>query len=284
MTLAAVVVTFGPGDDTVDLVRTLVAAGCRTLVVDNGSTGADGVLERCAEVGGEQRRLDRNRGVAAALNAALGELGADTEWLLTFDQDSSIDSDYVMRLSRSAAGADRDIAIVAPVVLDARTGRVLQGDPTARTPKEVPRVITSGAMCRVAALSAVGGLRDDLFIDYVDFDVCLRLRSAGWRIQVDPRVTLSHSIGRGAECRIGGVMIRTSNHAADRQYYKYRNFLLLLRAGTLRGDRRWAARSAASLAWTPVRVALLEDDRRAKLRAVAHGVRDGLRGRGGPRP
>lgn len=279
---AAVVVTYGPGPAAVDLVRRLVGAGCRTLVVDNG-TPDPRVVDECAEAGAEVHRLGSNRGVASAVNVGLAVVSGTEEWLFTFDQDSVVGEGYVDALVAAAAAASSGTAVVAPVVRDRATGRVLQGDPSWDGSRDVPRVITSGALCRVAALDSVGGLRDDLFIDYVDFDLCLRLRTAGWRVRVDPAAVLEHSIGQGSEHRVAGLRLRTSNHAADRQYYKYRNYLLLARAGTLRADPSWAARSAVALVWTALRMLLLEEDRTAKLRAVVAGVRDGVRGRGGPR-
>ena len=283
MSLSVGVVSYDPPESLVTLVFALVAQGCRVRVVDNGSnTGAD-VLVDCEEAGAEVVRLGRNTGVSGALGALLDAVGAD-EWLLTLDQDSRLTEGFVDHLVDSPAAADRAVAVVGPLVRDEKTGDVLQGDPTAAAWYAVPGVITSGSLCRTSALREVGGARADLFIDYVDWDLCLRLRAAGWRVAVEPAALMLHSLGRTRTHRVAGAAIRTSHHSADRQYYKYRNFLLLARAGTLRVDPRWALRHAAALAWGPLKIMLLEHDRRAKLRAISAGVRDGLRGQGGPRP
>lgn len=165
-------------------------------------------------------------------------------------------------------------------MIDADTGRLLQ----APVDGDARFMITSGALCRVQALDAVGGFRPELFIDHVDHDVCLRLRRAGWRLRITEAVEMRHSIGGMRDHRVvGGLSVRNSHHAADRQYYKVRNFLLLVRDGTAAVDPGWAARVGLALAWAPLKVILFEDDKAAKVRAACNGVRDGLRGVVGPR-
>lgn len=284
MSLSAGIVSYDPPESLVDLCTSLLARGCRVRVVDNGSSTGAALLAACEQAGADVVRLGRNTGISGALTALLDAAEGD-EWLLTLDQDSRLPEDFVQLLAASAAAADPRVAVVGPVVRDELTGDLLQGDPAATTTYDVLGVITSGSLCRTSALRDVGGVRADLFIDYVDWDLCLRLRSAGWRVVIDPAVVLLHSLGATRTHRVAGAVgVRASHHSADRQYYKYRNFLLLARAGTLRGEPRWALRQAAALAWGPLKITLLERDRVAKLRAIASGVRDGLRGRGGSRP
>src|SRR5690349_18335653 len=84
----AVVVTFFPGEDLESNLRAIAAECERVVVVDNGS-GED-IGRRLQNVDGvELLALEKNHGVAAALNVGARraiELGCD--WMLTFDQDS----------------------------------------------------------------------------------------------------------------------------------------------------------------------------------------------------
>lgn len=283
VSLSAGVVSYEPSESLVALCSSLVAQGCRVRVVDNGSSTSTAVLAACEQAGADVVRLGSNTGVSGALAVLLDGAEGD-EWLLTLDQDSSVPDDFVGVLAGSTAAVDPRVAVIGPLVRDELTGEVLQGDPAARTAYDVVGVITSGSLCRTSALREVGGIRADLFIDYVDWDLCLRLRAAGRRVVVEPSAILLHTLGATRTHRVAGVGVSASHHSADRHYYKYRNFLLVARAGTMRGEPRWAVRHAAALAWGPLKVLLLERDRVAKLRAMAAGVRDGLRGRGGSRP
>lgn len=277
------IVAYEPSQPLVALCRQLVEAGLEVVIVDNASGPvAQSVLAQAASAGARIMPLTQNLGVSGGLAALLKE-AAGHEWLFTFDQDSRVERELLDSLLASPARQWDDVALIAPVVVDDASGLVQQGDPAREAAYDVERTITSGSLCRVSALLEVGGFREDLFIDYVDFELCLRLRAAGCRIVVEPTASLRHSIGAGTTHGVGRVAVRTSNHGADRQYYKYRNFLLLLRSGLLGQQTRWVLRSALALAWGPVKVVLFEHDKVAKLTAIVHGIAHGLRGRGGPR-
>jgi GT2 family glycosyltransferase len=282
MEVGAAIVSYNPSQPLLDLVKGLAKAGVPVEIVDNASTSGSDVLEECAAAGATIALLDTNTGVAGALARALDTSAA--EWLLTFDQDSRLTPDLVEQLIHSPATTSARTAIVAPVVVDAQSGDLLQGDPTAGRWYPVERVLTSGSLCRVAALRHIGGFRADLVIDFVDWDLCVRLREAGWQVAVEPSAVLQHSIGR-ATAHVLPLLgaVSTSNHTADRQYYKYRNFLLLGRSGELAHDPVWSARTAVGLVLGVGKVLALENDRKAKIAAIAAGVRDGVAGRGGTR-
>jgi GT2 family glycosyltransferase len=282
MRVEAAIVSYNPAPSLLRLVTELVAAGIPVGVVDNASTSGMDILEECAAVGATLTLLDTNTGVAGALDSALEHTGAD--WLLTFDQDSALTAHTLNKLLDSDATNGARVAIVAPVVRDEATARPLQGDPGRSRWYETERAFTSGSLCRVVALRHVGGFRTDLVIDFVDWDLCVRLREAGWQVAIEPAAVLEHTIGRATTHRVPLIgQVTTSNHNADRQYYKYRNYLLLARSGELAHDPRWSARTALGLGLGVGKVLAFESDKKAKLAAIAAGVRDGAAGRSGTR-
>lgn len=276
------VVGFNPGEALQPLCAVLTAAGCRVLVVDNASESGLDVLEQCRAAGADVVRAEQNVGVSGAL-AIAHEYAHGSTWLLTFDQDSVIEPAFLSKLFATSATRDPAVAMIGPHVVDAASGDLLQGQVGSTHPYDARLIITSGALCRISALDDVGGFCEDLFIDHVDHDICLRLRGRGWRIAIEPAAIMRHSIGQMQTHVVAGVGIRNSHHGADRQYYKYRNFLLLIRRGTARQDLRWAFRTLLALSWAPLKLVAFEDDRTAKLTAIAAGIRDGLLGRGGRR-
>jgi len=282
MRVGAAIVSYNPAPSLLTLVAALLAAGVPVDVVDNASTSGSDVLEECAALGATLTLLDTNTGVAGALGLALGSTTFD--WLLTFDQDSVLTAHTLDRLLGSAATESSRVAIVAPVVRDEASARPLQGDPGRGDWYETERALTSGSLCRVVALRHVGGFRTELVIDFVDWDLCLRLREAGWQIAIEPTAVLEHTIGRTSSRHVPLLGdVTTSNHDADRQYYKYRNYLLLARSGELTHDPRWSLRTALGLGLGVGKVLAFESDKWAKLAAIGAGLRDGAVGRGGTR-
>jgi rhamnosyltransferase len=143
--------------------------------------------------------------------------------------------------------------------------------------------MTSGSLIRADVFAKVGFYDEAMFIDYVDFEFCLRLQRGGFTIVNAPQVTLCHELGAVQTRTLLGWRISVRVHSAWRYYYIMRNrVVLLLRYGW--AFRRWALRDAS---WIPLelgRMALLEDQRGAKLRCALRGLWDGLRGRTGRHP
>jgi len=95
---------------------------------------------------------------------------------------------------------------------------------------EVDHVIASGCLIPAPALRAVGGMREDFFIDWVDTEWCLRARGRGWRIYGVCAALLEHTLGDKVVRVLGREIPR---HAPWRHYYQARNFVLMLRSRQL---------------------------------------------------
>jgi rhamnosyltransferase len=277
--VGVVIVAHNPGERLAQLCQIL----CRdapVLVIDNASASGGEVLRSCASLGAEILHLANNVGVAGGLAEGLTYFH-DHEWIATFDQDSVVESGFLLALASTADTSDESVAMIGPTIVDAESGVAVQPAPLG----DARFLITSGALCRVRALKDVGGFRPELFIDLVDHDVCLRLRRRGWRLRIAGEVVMRHSIGDPRDHHvIGRLSVRSSHHTADRQYYKYRNFVLLLRDGTAATDKAWAARVGLALAWGPIKMVLFEEDKISKVRSALAGVHDGIRGITGSRP
>jgi rhamnosyltransferase len=128
----------------------------------------------------------------------------------------------------------------------------------------------------------VGFYDDDLFIDFVDMDYCLRMKKKNFKILKAMRVVLHHELGSKQTRNILGLKISFRDHTPWRYYYMMRNRLLLYR-------RFFAVAPVwifADLAWFFYGMAqfCLEDDRGEKMNAMLDGFADAMRGRTGRHP
>lgn len=299
--VTAVVPVFRPDESLVDLVAAL-AAQCDAVVLvdDTGSSEADDPtgqgaavdrldllgrlerLERCRAAGAEVIRHETNRGIATALNTGVSQAfsqqpGADA--VVTVDQDSVVTADLVRRLVdawRQAQQAGLDVGLVAPQHVEGlpdQTHTASMGVLLGRDP------IQSGLLVPATTWSAVGGFDEGLFIDGVDTDFALRVLDARLAVVLAPGLRLGHRLGTSAE--VGGVKVTRS--ATFRYYYLTRNRVLLLRRYA-RPHPHWAAGQVVGVAGHLGKVLALTPQRRAVLREVRHGIRDGVRGVTGRRP
>ena len=269
--LAVGIISFNPTANLVELCRRCVADGLAVTVFDNASTTGQEWLDASRLAGATVEHNDRNVGVSGGLVALVARVRA--EWLIVFDQDSLPVPGYAAVLLSMRADDPR-VALIGPLVYDIAGRRVVQGRPGEEC-VETSRVITSGAAHRTELIKEVG-IDESLFIDFVDHDLCSRLRTAGYVVLIQPKARLDHSIGR--ERRIGSptVGLTVSDHSELRLRYRYRNFVHLIRVGSLRDDPRWLGRTMVGMAVYPAKICIGEASKAAKLKAILAGVREGL--------
>lgn len=289
-------VTFEPGPGLEDRVRLAAAQLDRLYVVDNGS-GADSaaVLERAEQVPGVKLiRNEDNRGQATALNEGLRRgLAAGYAWALLLDQDSECEPTLLDTLAGTftagasggpaGPGGPRPIAVIGANYRETPDGpaHVTRDGPSPWL--EQATVITSGSLISLAACTAIGLMRDDLFIDYVDHEFCLRARARGYRVVMSARPILRHAIGNVTHRPVAGRTVSTTNHSPTRRYYRARNRILVYGKYGLR-EPRWLLHDLWMALKSFAQMCLVEDERGTKLRSVALGVWHGVRGRFGPFP
>jgi rhamnosyltransferase len=235
--IVAVVVSYHPViEHLARLCRSLVASGARIIIVDNTESGGDEpgfIMESCTRIA-----LAENTGIAHAQNVGIAraiEDGADV--IVFFDQDSEPDASFLSRLLADLKPGEP--AVAAPVCVDKVSGqelpsyrlspmglrrKVISEGHTA--PYPVDLVIASGSAATAVTFSRVGNMDEDFFIDFVDFEWCLRCRSHRVPMHVVPSAVMLHSIG---ERTVNLRVIRGSVHGVSRSYYKIRNCFLLFR-------------------------------------------------------
>jgi rhamnosyltransferase len=260
------------------------------IIVDNGSTDAE-LRMLDGLVSGPTMELivnSENLGVARALNIGVGraaELGFALALLL--DQDSMAAQDMVETLLRIYEDfPDRDrLAVVGSNFFDpsGRFPKAADGELHGKQWEEAVSVITSGSLLPLAAYSVIGQFRDELFIDYVDTDYCLRARAMGYRVVISSKQLMSHAIGSPVLHHWLWLKKWATNHSADRRYYIARNDTVMLREyGNYRAGL-WAVKSFSRCVRQCKRVMLYERMKGSKIFAVVQGWWDGVRGNMGPR-
>jgi rhamnosyltransferase len=263
------------------------------IVVDNASNdGTDSLLAaRYPQV--TVLRMPENLGTGGALAAGLAyaALNKRHDWIWMFDQDSlptptalEVMLEEVRRLDGNAGQVGMLAAL--PVDRDMETSSTpwLWRNRFVKPPAELLRhpiwfadlVITSGSMVRRDVVETIGLPRSDFFIDFVDYEYCLRARSHGYKIAVTTRVKLYHEIGKAHKVRfLVGRRHLWSEHHPFREYYYSRNLVYCV----------WwlypsmAAKGFALLHLTrhAVGVLLFGSERLACLKRMAQGFRDGRR-------
>lgn len=221
--VAGVTVLYNPDASVVDNIRTYINQVSRLYVVDNSDSGHANCSHNFTLMPGvEYINNNANLGIARALNIGAGKaLEEGYRYLLTMDQDSKATPGMVECLMRCYNREDSDlIGIVSPFHLT-----VVDTPPPHGLPcREVLTTWTSGNILNLFVYNKIGPFWDDLFIDFVDHEFCLRLNSHGYKVIETDDAILIHTIGTDLkQHNVFGVPLISSNHSYTRRYYITRN-------------------------------------------------------------
>ncbi|MBO9166190.1 glycosyltransferase [Lactiplantibacillus pentosus] len=273
--VAALIVTYNPDVELLkkNIKATSANVGDNYLIVDNGSKN---LIEILNAVGKEHvLNLNSNKGIAAAQNAGFRRLQTQSyDWVLLLDQDSVIPLDLVSRMEAMPQFSLSDTGIIA-AAFDNHS-YVNQGI------IEKKNVIASGGLIKVNAWSESGGMDDDLFIDFVDFDFDARVLAAGYKIYQNTDIVMQHEIGdtiyapiRGHLLHLGAYHGYFSDHSPMRIYYFYKNFIIVHRRYPDYFDER---KGLFRLSVSRLReIFLYRRPRGKKFLAAFKGIKDGIR-------
>ncbi len=282
-TVVAAVVTHHPDAAAVSRLRALASQFDRLLVVDNGSSAATrGALQSLAREEPEITLLlnPENLGVAAALNQACRyAVEGKAAWIATFDQDSVPADDWLEGLAAEWE-KQPDPRRIGLVGVNFRSMAGATSVSEGSDWSDVRAVITSGSLLNLSAWQDVGPFREELFIDEVDHEYSLRLRRGGWSVKLARRVRMAHDFGTARVHRLLGWPIIVSHHPALRRYYMVRNRVILGRE-YVTSDPRFVGERILCTLRDAAGILLFESNKSAKFAAMARGLADGLRGRGG---
>jgi rhamnosyltransferase len=284
--ICAVMVVYNPDSTLEQNIKALLNEVARLVVVDNCSDPP--VRSRIAALSAacnfEAIWNKENIGLAAGLNTGIRCALANEQyqWIATFDQDSRVFPGFsTAMLAAQAACPFRDkVAIIAPHhVLSVEVGdETLPCDGLQF--KEITVALQSGSLFSRAAFKDVGLFDEAFFIDYVDFEFCLRLRKRRFRLIEATEATIYHRVGRPTHHRFLGITCTVFNHSPLRRYYAARNRLSVYRRYAL-SDPRWICHDIWSWFKEIVKLVFFESNRWEKLAFAARGVWDAIRGRGG---
>jgi rhamnosyltransferase len=168
----------------------------------------------------------QNQGIAMRLNqAAALAIQEGFEWLLTMDQDSFF-PDNTFGKYLDCIETYHNKSVVGSFGIQYLDKNV---DPNICSYLEVQHLITSGSVINLDNFQKIGVFDEELFIDKVDHEYCLRTLLKGFKNICCRNVYLQHSLGKttyGRSLKTFKLSPRTV-HSPARMYYIIRNYFHL---------------------------------------------------------
>lgn len=300
LTVLSVVVTYHPEPAQLrTLLHSLAAQTTAVLIVDNSPAADDTVdavmrdLPTAASASIRLERMGSNQGIGAALNFGIETAVREGfDFVQLSDQDSLPEPDMTSQLLGVAANLEEAgvrVGCVCPAYFDRNTGqcfsfqvqepgRLFYGtrpcdaaDPWV----EMITGITSGSLHPCGAFKEIGLMRSDWFIDYVDTEWFHRARAQGYRIFGTSRAILNHHLGDSSFRVWYGRWRNFNGYSPERLYYRFRNFVLLLKLRYV--PMRWKIRAGWYWLGNLYAYCLFSPNRAKNLRSIVRGVFHGCR-------
>lgn len=227
---AALVIVYHPEDCTIANIKSYYDFVDRVYVFDNTETKHSAFEEKLKHLSKVRFFHDgQNDGIASRLNSGCVKAIKDGyNWLLTMDQDSFFAEEairYYTQCLHELSGKEYTAAI-GPLF-----GREHHASYPVCRAEKVDTIITSGSFLNLSLFPEIGGFDENLFIDSVDHEYCIRAKLSGYQILQFTNIHILHNIGtivnRGSFKSCFLVKKKKQIHSAKRCYYIYRNMLYL---------------------------------------------------------
>lgn len=225
--IIGLVITYYPGPEIIFNIKTYLPYISELIIVDNTPEKSSVICDLAKKWESEKSITiefnNQNFGIAKALNqGAEIAISKGYNWMLTMDQDSMF-SDSIFFEKFENINKD-NLAIFAPGNNASNNSIKLNDEVT-----NVQIVMTSGNILSLKCWKEIGGFKENLFIDEVDHDFCLRLKLMNYHILQYNKAILKHSLGDSKHISILGFKRQLFLHGHVRTYYIVRNSFYMYR-------------------------------------------------------
>ncbi len=276
--ICAIVVTYQPDEEFPERLDHIVQQVDKVVIVDNHSS------EICLQMLRETVSQpmvhlivnDENMGIATALNQGVQYASkCGYPWALTLDQDSLV---YPMMVKNLAAAYSdcpfkENVGIIGANLQEQISGKVAiqEKDYGNSSWLEALGAITSGSLISISIFKRIGPFKDDLFIDLVDFEYCLRLRANGYKIIVATKVGMVQAYGDYKKKKLLWINKAVRDYSPLRSYYRTRNGLFLVREYFWK-EPLWSLHRLRSLCFRVISIMLFEENKILKIKYTLLGI------------
>ena len=271
MIIDGVVVLYNPEDAVYDNIKSYAPFLHRLFVLDNSDEKNSSLIAKLSEFKNVAYiSLAGNKGIAKALKEGMQlSLSDKADFTLTMDQDSIFPTERINEVTEYLIKYQNEYAIIGlNVNKDEKEAKLV----------DVHELLTSGNFINNKFYQQIEGFKEELFIDYVDFDLCEQFSRIGKKIGYINNISIKHMIGNPIEFKFFGKTYHALNHNPIRYYYRYRNALYLYK----QNRKFYRKKYKHDLYIDKLKIVLFEKNKKLKLKLIRRGRKDARKGVLGP--
>ncbi len=233
MKIAAAVILYNPNkEEVLRNINTYIKYVDALYIYDNTETSSSFDIEQLNFSNVYYFWDGQNKGMSIRLNEAGNKALLDKyKWLLTMDQDSFFDKEVISNYVFSLSDLENNNQIGVVGLSNTSSSIAVINKKHFHQYIEVNHVITSGSLLNLEVYKNTKGFDENLFIDGVDWDYCIAVNLAGYRVIQFTNLFMKHSLGkivRNASIKnLFLIKKEKSVHCPLRCYYLQRNMLYI---------------------------------------------------------
>lgn len=280
----ALITLYHPDAACAENVRRIAEQTDRVFLCDNSPAPSEDLF--CSIENAAYLFFGENRGLSAAFNTVFRRYRdwfRPDDFVLFFDQDSTPPAGHIEKLTALFLALEQKgypVGCLGPVYFNPNTGKLKIPRVRRRLCDgvfAVESVITSSLLTRYRILEEVSFWNERCFLDMADWDLCWRIRAAGYLCCAAEEIVLRHRLGlnvkaEGAASARGKRMVR--------EYYQLREALCLRRQPYT--PLRFRLKFFNMLTFKAAYRLLRFEDRAARFRLYQRARRDHRAGYSGP--
>lgn len=232
--VGGVIVTYNTGENLKVVYKAIVEQVDVIVFVDNGSNNE--TLELINKICKKDKKCkailnSSNMGIAKALNQGIEYLLLEKmDFILTLDHDSVCENNMIKNMLNiySKIEKNKNIGIMSPAIFDINKKDFLVGKNTEEY-EEIKEPIQSGSLIKSEFLEKTGLYNEELFIYYVDTDLCYRGLQKGFKMIQCNNIILKHEEGKKSIIKMFGKKFYYNNYSELAIYYRARNNIYMIK-------------------------------------------------------
>lgn len=272
--LLITIITFNPDKNLINLINKVKSFSSNILIIDNNSYdfNVNEILNLFKDLDTkiEIITLKRNKGIAYAMNIGIKRAIEDGKrWFMSFDQDSLPDSDFIENYNYVIRKENN----IGTIGISPFFSQNFKYKPHY---EENLDQISSGLLINLDYINIFGLYNEKLFIDCVDFEYTLRVNLFKKKTIIINKKILNHKIGNPKSLKLFGIKIESMNHIPFRQYYIYRNHILLTKKYFFKFPI-YILKKNYHLMIRFIKTLIIDDDKYQKILMIYKGIKDGFK-------
>lgn len=263
--IVATITTYNPDMDLLEKnIDSVIGQVDKLIVYENNSRNRDEIIELCDKKNVEIILNDKNYGVAGPLHdGIIYAVENNYRFILTLDQDS-VSSEGMVEYLYNKFESDNDLAVAAAKPITVKAGYITED-------RYVNSVITSGSLFDVKKIYEIGNYIPEMFIDWVDIEICYRIRESGYKI-LQCKTPLYHRFGDPVIKKLFWRSVVVTNYSKDRLYYIWRNSHYCFKR--YKKDKKFNRFGKLALFKLKIKILLFESKKFEKFAAIKRGKKD----------